>query len=520
MRNRIAFLFALMLPVLAVAHAGEKPEKNSVVLRNVTLIDMTDERPKLNMTVVISGNRITAIGTDPAIPADAQDVDGSGKFLIPGLWDMHVHPLASSRWEWASRVQVANGITGNRVPGTGRPLAEIVRLRKDVEEGRILAPRFIANGPIIDGPPANREDRSFAGTPDEMRKEVSRLHAAGMDFIKVYTNVPRDAYFAAIEETKRLGIPLDGHVPLTVTAAEASDAGMRSIEHAYRHRMSCATAEAEILALLIEQKKAQAAENYRQSWEREDQAFRLGLESYSSGKCVELGRRFARNGTWFVPTLVEMQTRFRSEYPEDEAFKDLFKDERLRYLPAATVLQWRDEMAWNMGFLVGRELQSGRNEEAVFREREQEIANRLKMVFDLHRGGANLLAGTDADATFHFVFFGSSLHEELALFVKAGLTPMEALRTATVNPARFLGAEDLLGTIEQGKLADLVLLDANPLEDISNTTRIRAVMANGRYLDRDALDAVLAEAEKAANPKAAAVPLHRHRLPFPTREQP
>ena len=500
MRNRIAALLALLLPALATAQAVQAPKTQPVAIRNVTLIDMADERPKPDMTVVISGNRIAAVGKNPDIPRDAQIVDGSGKFLMPGLWDMHVHPLATSRWEWASRLQVANGITGNRVPGTSRPLAEIVRLRQEVEQGRIIAPRFIANGPIIDGPPANRKDRSFAGSPDEMRKEVNRLHAAGMDFIKVYTRVPRHAFFAAVEESRRLGIPLDGHVPLTVTAAEASDAGMRSIEHSYRHRMSCAMAEAEILALVIEQEDARASEDYRLSWQREDQAFQLGLTTYSSEKCVALGRRFARNGTWFVPTLVEMQSRFRSEYPEDAAFKALFEDQRLRTMPAKAAQEWRDEMAWNIGFLVGREIQAGRTEETVFREREQEVANRLKMAFDLHRGGASLLAGTDADTAFHFVFFGSSLHEELALFVKAGLTPMEALRTATVNPARFLKAEDSLGTIERGKLADLVLLDANPLDDIRNTTRIRAVVLNGRYMDRDALDALLEEAKQAANP--------------------
>lgn len=501
MGRTLTLLLIVLLPTLIVAQVKQPLKNRPVVFRNVTLIDMTGEQPKPNMTVVISGDRIVEIGKSVKIPKNAQVIDASGKFLIPGLWDMHVHPLPASRWEWASRVQIANGVTGNRVPGTSRPLAEIVRLREDIRQGKLIAPRFIANGPIIDGPPATRKDRSYPATPDEMRKEVNRLHNAGMDFIKVYTNLSRESFFAAVEETRRLGIPLDGHVPLTLTTAEASDAGMRSIEHAYRHRMSCATAETEILDLLKEQKKAQAADNYKLSWELEDRAFLLGLNTYSSEKCVELGRRFARNGTWFVPTLVEMRTRFRSEYPDDPVFLDRFKDARLRYLPKATVQQWRDEMVWDIGFLTGRMAFAGQEEEKVFRDREREVANRLKMVFDLHRGGADLLAGTDADANFHFVFFGSSLHEELELFVKAGLTPMEALRTATVNPARFLKAEDSLGTIEKGKLADLVLLDANPLEDIKNTTKIRAVVFNGRYLDRQALDELLKQAEKAANPQ-------------------
>ncbi len=488
------------MPTLLVAQVKQTTEIRSVVLRNVTLIDMKDEQPKPNMTVVISGNRIKEIGKSVKIPRNAQIIDAGGKFLIPGLWDKHVHPLAASRWEWASRVQIANGVTGNRIPGTGRPLAEIVQLRKDIDQGKVLAPRFIANGPIIDGPPATRKDRVYPETPDEMRKEVIRLKGAGMDFIKVYTNLSRESFFAAVEETKRLGIPLDGHVPLTLTTAEASDAGMRSIEHSYRHRMACATAEAEILDLLKEQKKAGAAKNFKLFAELENKTFLLGLNTYSSEKCVELGRRFARNGTWFVPTLVEMRTRFRSEFPDDLAFLDRFKDSRLRAVPAANVQTWRDETIFDFGFLIGQMTLAGRDEESVFREREREIENRLKMVFDLHRGGASILAGTDADATFHFLFYGSSLHEELELFVKAGLTPMEALRTATVNPARFLKAEDSLGTIEKGKMADLVLLDASPLDDIKNTTKIRAVIFNGRYLDRKALDDLVKQAEKAANP--------------------
>lgn len=500
MKKPIVILLLILFPTLLAAQAKRAATDRPIAFVNVTLIDMTDDQPKPNMTVVVSGNRITEIGKSVKIPRNAQIIDAGGKFMMPGLWDMHVHPLPANRWEWSSRLQIANGVTGNRVPGTSRPLAEIVRLRADIEQGKIIAPRFIANGPIIDGPPATREDRVYPKSPDEMRKEVNRLKNAGMDFIKIYTNLSRDSFSAAIEETRRIGIPLDGHVPLTVTAAGASDAGMRSIEHSYRHRMSCATAEAEILELLKEQKKADAKGDYRRSNEIEDKTFLLGLNTYSSERCVELGRRFARNDTWFVPTLVEMRSRFRSEYPQEPAFAELFKDARLRYMPAAKVQQWRDEMVWDMGFLNGQMTYGARNEETMLGEREREISNRLKMVFDLHRGGAGILAGTDADATFHFVFFGSSLHEELELFVKAGLTPMEALRTATVNPARFMRAEDKLGTIEKGKLADLVLLDANPLTDIKNTTKIRAVVANGRYLDRKALDEMLKQAEKAANP--------------------
>jgi len=479
-------------PLDAQSRSGATPRRavvTSLAFTHVSIVDVERGHVLPDHTVVVSGNRISALGANVRIPSGARIIDARGKVLIPGLWDMHTHSL--DRWEWSSLLNVANGVTGIRDPGAVKSVPEIVQLRRGVERGEILGPRIVASGRIIDGSPKSRATYVAIDSPDAMRAEVKQRQQSGLDFIKVYTRMSRDVFMAGVDASRRLGIPLVGHVPLAITAAEASDAGMRSIEHSYRHRMACATAEDTIRRLLRDAVTVRQSGDDQRYAAMEDSAFVLGVNTYSAEKCRLLGERFARNGTWFAPTLVEMRTRFRSEYPLSIEFEQLFADPRLRYVSPARVTQWRTTMALDAGVLEGQFSYGTRGPDSLFAERDREVANRLRMPADLQRGGALLLAGTDVDNTFPFLFFGFSLHDELALLVKGGLTPLAALQSATINPARFLGREAELGTIAEGKLADLVLLDANPLEDISNTTRISAVVQNGRYLPRAELDRLL-----------------------------
>lgn len=465
------------------------PAPASFALTHVSVLDVETGRLATDLTVVVRGNRIDALGPTVRIPADARVIDATGKVLIPGLWDMHSHSL--DRWPWSSLLNVANGVTGIRDPGAAMDPRLIVALRQSVERGDSLGPRVVASGRIIDGAPKSRGSYIEVTEPDAMRAEIARRQREGMDFIKVYTQMSRDVFLAAAAETRRVGIALVGHVPLALTAAEASDAGMRSIEHAYRHRMACATGEDQVRRMLRDLPTLRAKFDDQGYAATEDSAFVLGLNTYSADKCRRLGERFTRNGTWFVPTLVEMQTRFVPDYPLSDEFKSRFKDPRLRYVAPERVIEWRTSMALDAGIVQGQFSYGTRGPDTVFAEREREVATRLRMTADLHTGGASLLAGTDVDNTFPFLFFGFSLHDELGLLVKSGLTPLAALQAATINPARFLRREQELGTVTAGKLADLVLLEANPLENIENTKRIAAVVVNGRYLSRTELDHLL-----------------------------
>lgn len=484
---------ARWVPIVAAAvHAQVRPVPTSsppFAFTHVSVVDVERGRLVHDYTVVVSGNRIAAVGLKARIPAGARVIDARGKFLIPGLWDMHSHSL--DRWAWSSLLNVANGVTGIRDPAAVKPEQEIVELRRAVERGAAFGPRFVASGRIIDGSPKSRDSYVAIDSPPAMRVEMRRRQQAGLDFIKVYTRLSRDVFLAAADEARRLDIPLAGHVPLTITAAEASDLGMRSIEHSYRHRMACATAEDEIRRLLRDLITIGPMRDDRRYAATEDSAFVLGVNTYSPEKCQQLGERFARNGTWFVPTLVEMQTRFNPEYPLSEEFEKRFTDPRLRFVSPSRVIEWRTTMALDAGVMQGQFSFGPRGPDSLFAEHGREVANRLRMPADLQKGGALLLAGTDVDNRFPFLFFGFSLHDELALLAKGGLTPLAALQSATINPARFLKREAELGTVTEQKLADLVLLDANPLDDIGNTKRIAAVVLNGRYLSRAELDRLL-----------------------------
>ena len=476
---------------------GAQSRRTDVAIRGVTVVDVATGALLADRTVVVRGNRIVAVdsGRGGSGLAGTRIVDGAGKFLIPGLWDMHGHIL--HRWDWAARLDVANGVTGVRDMATHTPLARVQQIRAEVSAGRTVGPRFLTGGPLIDGEPAIFREYLAVGSVERAVAVVDSLHVAGADFIKIYTRLTREQFAAIVAQARRHGLAVTGHVPLSMTTAEASDAGMRSVEHAFRHRLACAEAEEEMRGLLHEQVEAQGRRDYRRSEMIEDSTFTLGLKTYSAERCSALGRRFAKNGTWFVPTLVEMRARFRPEVYFDANFDSLFTQPHLQYVPRPIVAFWRDRMSFDAGVRMAEVYDS--TELAVTeRPRAEEIATRLRMVGDLHRAGAQLLAGTDASENFALVIAGFSLHEELGLLVQAGLTPLQALQTATLNPARFLDATDSLGTVARGKVADLVLLDANPLDDIRNTTRIQAMVLNGRYFDRSALDALLEEARHAA----------------------
>ncbi len=459
--------------LVRIASGQSRAASDSLAIEHVTIVDVRAGTLVPDQTVLVAGGRIAAIGrsTSGRPSRGVRVVDGRAGFLIPGLWDMHDHSAASGE---ASRrvlipLLVANGIIGVREMFGGR--AELA-LRDDIRRGAVVGPRMIVGSPILDGPRPMWDGSISIATEAAGRTAVDSLAVAGYDFIKIYQFLPLDAFRGIADEAKQKRIALSGHVPFTVNAGDASDAGLRSLEHAMGIALACSTNEAEIRGGLVD-----AAANVPAAFPPHAALLTRGedqpLSTFSADKCGALFARLVKNETWVVPTLALHRAHANGT---DSTTRH---DPRLQYMPASVRAGWESAMA-------GRPAPAG----AAFRRIDPAV-HRLTLA--MQKAGVSLLAGTDAMNP--FVIPGFSLHDELALLVEAGLTPLEALRSATIAPAMFLHATDSLGTIDQGRVADLVLLDANPLADIHNTTRIRAVVLAGRLLERAALDSLLAAAK-------------------------
>jgi imidazolonepropionase-like amidohydrolase len=498
MKNRIItslLLLSLLLSLWTPSLGQQRLDDQSkiLVLNNATVIDATGAPARHNMTVVIVGNRITAIGKTGklVIPKGAQVLDATGKYLIPALWDMHAHALRRDRIETFLPLLVANGVTGIRDMGVSNvgdvqtaldQFEESKKVRKEIEARVGAIPRIVAAGVSVSGQRRVWPDRIEVRDQAAARQAVITLKAHGADFIKVYGFVPRDAYLALAEEAKRQKLPFVGHAPDFLSLAEASDAGQKSIEHLSDILLACSTDEETLRSqtrALIDGPEDPRPPITRLRIKTTPQL----LSTFSEQKAEALFSRFKRNMTWQVPTLVIIQFFAYSSDPEFTSSQQ----ERLKYITS----DLKERLSPRNDY---RQRIRTETPEIIASNRKQFEKN-VELVGRMNRAGVPILAGTDAVGA---IVPGFSLHDELALLVRAGLTPMEALQSATLNPAKFLGLSDSLGTIEKGKIADLVLLEANPLEDIRNTRRIDAVVVNGRYLPKEALQRMLDDVEAAA----------------------
>lgn len=447
----------------------------AVVISNVTVIDVESGQRQPGLSVVISGNRIAQIGRlrRADFAQGARIVDGSGKFLIPGLWDFHVHTAYPGLFNAMSPLYTANGVTGVReMFGT---LPGIQAWREAVANGTLAGPRIVGAGHILDGPKPIWPGSAAAATPADGRRIVDSLKMAGADFIKVYSLLPRDVYLAIADEANKQHIWFEGHVPEAVDFREASNAGQRTMEHLTGMPIACSSREAEFRAARA------AALGDQQAWRRvATEQGPLIRDSYDSKKCADLFALLRKNNSWQVPTLVVNRNM---AYLDDPS---LGTDVRLKYFPKYLSSGWDPKQDFR--------LRDRTPEQWAGAKKTYDL--QMRMVGEMYKAGVPILAGTDVLNP--YCLPGFSLHDELDYLVKAGLTPIDALRAATLNPARFLEATDSLGTIAPRKIADLVLLDADPLVDIRNTTRINAVIANGRLYDRAAIEKLLTDAEKSA----------------------
>lgn len=470
--KRLLLTALLMFGATGALQRAWATDDHALVLRNVTVVDIERDRLEPRRDVVIVGDRIVGIqaGRTARVPAHGRVLDGGGKFLMPGLWDFHVHLFsAPGEEDFALPLYIVNGITGVRDVGALRSLAEQRQVAQAIERGERVGPRVVLAGALIDGPPGSWPGQMVAATPEEGRQRVREAKAAGWGFVKSYSLLAEPTYLAIADEAQRQKLPLFGHIPEAVTLRTALRAGHRSIEHFGRITQACARDEGAMISANVGALKAPqplpALMTVMMGHNRRT------LASWDETLCREVLRELAARGVAVMPSLMVSDFYLGKDPAPD--------DPKMRGVPRAVREQW-GQGDWRRQQIPPE----------LLAQAPQSVALDWKTFKMAHDAGVTILAGTDAAWGNPFLFHGHTLHDELARYVQAGLTPRQALLTATVNPGRFLGRRDLSGGVTWRRMADLVLLDANPLEDIAATRRIHAVVANGRLFDRAALDAL------------------------------
>ena len=454
------------VPGWAAAQASRGPlASDAFAITGVTVLPMTSDTLIEDATVVVRDGRIAAVGKGTPVPRGVRKIDGRGRYLVPGLADMHVHLLADdeipdSLAPYELGVMLANGITATRFM-MGTP--EQLELRKQVTAGTVLGPQLWLASPEFAGRKYHKGFRGFAvSTLEEARAAVNAAADAGYDFIKITLFVKAPVYDALVAEARKRNIKVVGHVSADVGVPRALAAGQQ-IEHLdnYVEQVLADTAP-------MKQSVSDRGVFQPEMW--------VSLDYVDDAKVAAIAGATARAGVWTVPTLTVFKKAFALGQPESEfmarpdwnlmpeGYRTLYVNANTKYWASPATEQRR--LRW------------------------AEVRDRLvKAIVD---SGGRVMAGSDTPEW--FFTYGYTLHRELEGLVSAGLSPFQALEAATANPARFLGASAEWGTIETGKRADLLLLSANPLQDIRNTTKIEAVVVGGRWLDRPTRDRMVREA--------------------------
>jgi len=422
---------------------------NAILIRHVNVVDVDGGRILPDRFVLIHGKNIERV-EEAAIPAPAGAavIDGTHKFLMPGLWDMHVHLWYK---ENLFPLYISWGVTGVR--DMGSDLARTKAWQRAVDAGTLVGPHVITPGPGFDGVPSDDAKLPVLvpRSPEEARDMYDRLENEGVDFIKVFTRLHADIYYALIDRARKWGLPVVGHVPDEVSVWDAIDARQKSMEHLMGVVLACSRDEDELRKLLLVSERNNDAKKRREYSVK-------ALDTYDSERAEKLFHKMAQFESWQVPTLVMWSRTYNLDGPER------FASPEQKRIPESIRTDWpappKNAPSAETAALI------------------QRVWNLYKSITArMQADGVPLLAGTDTGDPWSYP--GAELHQELELLVKAGLTPAQALRTATVNPAKFLNAEDSFGTVEPGHLADLVLLNADPLADIRNTRKIDAVFVAG-----------------------------------------
>ena len=450
------------------ARRPTKLEIYDVIINHVNIVNVESGQVQPNQVVAISQGKILRIEpADQDSYAARQYVNGNGRYLIPGLWDMHVHFQGGDSLIAANKKSLplflAAGITTVRDAG-GDLTPSVMQWRRDMDAGQLPGPRIFTSGPKIDGPHAYWPGSLEVETPAQIRKALDSLQRLKVDYVKIYdSKISGAAYLETIRQAQRRGLKTTGHMPYSVTLAEAVKRGLDATEHLYYVFKACSGKEDSLTALVRASLSTPKP---------------LGLfavlpavyDTYSPAAAARIFALMAKHHTAAVPTLYIQKTL--AELPDN----DHAQDSLLAYIDPKIQATY------------ARRLASARQQSLAAQTFSKQLNTKfMSMVPLMQSAGVPLLAGSDSGAFNSFIYPGASLQGELELLVQAGLTPLQALQAATINGAKFMGVASRTGTIAPGKDADLVLLTGNPLENIANVRQIDAVISRGKAYPAPAL---------------------------------
>jgi imidazolonepropionase-like amidohydrolase len=445
------------------------------------VVDVAGGTVQPGRTVVVTGGRIVAVADGPDGFAPAVAVDGTDRFVMPGLWDNHVHFGGGEALIEENRrllpLYVAHGVTTVR-DAAGDLSPSVLAWRDAVATGTMQGPAIFTSGPKLEGIDSIWPGDLEVGTPAEVMAALDRLRDMRVDFVKITENTLKpDLYLLGVQEARKRGWHVSAHVPMAITLDEASTAGLSSIEHMSYLLRGGSPREAELSGAVAAGRMPAA------------DALTAMIDSFDEATAVATYRRLAERGTAVTPTL--NGSRILAYLDQDAHATDAY----LRYLGPGLKATY-----------AGRVERAAADDAAAVARRHDRFEKAARLLPLLRTAGVTILAGTDAGFLNSFNYPGIGIHDELEILVRYGLTPQQALAASVVNGPAFLGHAADFGAVAAGKAADLVLLDRNPLEDIQATRGIRGVVLRGRYLDRVALDRLLEDAAAMAAAPAATAP--------------
>ena len=471
----------LAVPVvlfLILSVSAQRNKKLDLAILNVNVVDVETGTVKTGMDVLISRDKIHDVRkSDPDSVEAIFKLDGTGKYLIPGLWDMHAHPDDPEMWRMRPNEEgrdllmplfVLHGVTGIR--DMAGSLKVVNSWREKIAGGSLLGPTIFAAGPLIDGPNPMWDGSIGIPSTKHVKRKVDSLKEAGVDFLKVYSLLPDTIYYAMSEYARSIDFPFCGHVPQTVTNLEASRSGISSLEHLLDIPLECSSEEEIIRNGTLDYG------NIKDRLGRYIFRNKRIVDTYDSKKAARLYKAFVSNDTWHTPTI---SMWYKNAWFEKEKVKD---QAHFKYLPKYMREYWTPQVNDHLKF----------RQENFLETQQLLVDHYIKIIGDMHKAGVRLLAGTDTGAN-PLCWPGLGVHLEIEMFERAGLSPAEALKTATINPALYLGIEEDYGSISKGKYADMILLSENPLESISNTQKISGVVKSGSYFSKSRISEYLEE---------------------------